>query len=53
VQLLREAIARRKHRVVLPTFEGGHGVQSGVDLNDSGALFDYMEKWDAEHPDAN
>ncbi len=54
--LLWESILRRKahrpERVILPTFEGGHSVQPGVDLNDSGALRDLMDKWDAEHPEA-
>lgn len=44
---LREMLARRKtgaqERVRLPTFKG-HGVQPGVDLDDSAGLLDVMER---------
>ena len=48
---LREAIARKRagvsrKRVTLPTFKG-QGLQPGVDLNDSAALRDLMERPDA------
>ncbi|MBI2886798.1 MAG: type II toxin-antitoxin system VapB family antitoxin [Chloroflexi bacterium] len=47
---LREAIARKRagvprKRVRLPTFKG-QGLQPGVDLNDSAALLDLMERPD-------
>lgn len=45
---LREALSRRHGhaspaRVELPTFQGGGGLQAGVDLDDSAALLDLME----------
>jgi hypothetical protein len=45
---LRESLARRRAtsgraRVKLPTFKGD-GLQPGVDLNDSAALLDLMER---------
>jgi hypothetical protein len=48
---LREALARRREcgrreRVVLRSFEG-HGLQRGVDLDDSAALLGLMEQRDA------
>ena len=48
---LRETLSRRKEsrngrRVKLPTFEG-RGLQPGVDLDDSAALLDLMERTDA------
>jgi hypothetical protein len=50
---LREKLARRKHtvkrsRVRLPTFSGGK-LQPGVDLDDTSALLDLMERRDAPH----
>ena len=52
---LREALSRRKsapprRKVKLTTFAGvgdGAGVQPGVDLSDSAALLDLMEREDA------
>ena len=44
---LREVLARRKDRKRLPpvrlTTFAGHGLQPGVDLDDSAALLDRME----------
>ena len=37
--------ARRREPIELPTFGSG-GVQPGVDLDDSGALFEVMESGD-------
>jgi hypothetical protein len=47
---LRESLARRRRRaaaekVELPTF-AGRGLQAGVDLDDSAALLDLMERRD-------
>jgi hypothetical protein len=44
---LREALARsrraaKRERVTLPTFRG-HGLQPGVDLDDTASLLDLME----------
>jgi hypothetical protein len=48
---LRESLARRragrpKKRIVLTTFKG-KGLRPGVDLDDSAALLDLMERTDA------
>ncbi|HMD97073.1 MAG TPA: type II toxin-antitoxin system VapB family antitoxin [Terriglobia bacterium] len=50
---LRETLARRRQpgrrrRVRLPTFKGT-GLRPGIDLDDSAALLDRMEEWDATH----
>lgn len=47
---LRESLARRREgadrpSVQLPSF-GGHGLQPGVDLDDSAALLDVLERGD-------
>ncbi|MGH9535074.1 MAG: ribbon-helix-helix protein, CopG family [Terriglobales bacterium] len=45
---LRFELARarqRRERVRLPVSEGGHGTLPGVDLDNSAALLDLMEKW--------
>jgi hypothetical protein len=49
-EALRELLGRRREDVprepvVLPTF-GGQGLQAGVDLDDSAALLDLMERGD-------
>ena len=51
---LREVLARRRPEnkrapVRLKPWKGGHGVQPGVDLNNSAALLDLMDEWDAAH----
>ena len=48
---MREALEARKARgpqrsVDLPVFEGGHGLQPGVDLDSMAALLDFMEQAD-------
>jgi hypothetical protein len=52
---LRESLHRRRHTarrtVELPTFGEG-GVQPGVDLDDSAALLDLLERDDATPGDA-
>ena len=50
-QALREMLAKRselarRKPVRLPTFKG-NGLQPGIDLNDSAALLDVMERPDA------
>jgi hypothetical protein len=50
---LRETLARQKatasrKRIVLRTFKG-NGVLPGVDLDDSAALLDLMDRADAAH----
>ena len=52
-QALREMLARRRQgaprpRVPLPTY-AGRGLQPGVDLDDTAALLDLMERRDAPH----
>lgn len=48
---LRESLARRRHAergrpVELPTFRGEGGLRPGVDLDDSAALLELMERED-------
>jgi hypothetical protein len=54
---LREALEARKARgtqrsVDLPVFEGGSGLQPGVDLDSTAALLDLMEHADRAASDA-
>jgi hypothetical protein len=51
---LRETLSRRnaaktRKRVALPTFRGEGGLQPGVDLDNSAALLDVMDRYDAPH----
>jgi predicted transcriptional regulator len=45
-RLARREAQRRRERVSLPTYNGG-GFLPGVDLDDSAALLDLMERHDA------
>jgi hypothetical protein len=51
-QALRELLSRSKRvpereRIPLPSYgRGGHGLQPGVDLDDTAALLDLMERGD-------
>jgi hypothetical protein len=50
-EALRERLARREERPSKPvrvTTFGGSGLQPGVDLDDSAALLDLMERPDAD-----
>jgi hypothetical protein len=49
---IRDTLARQKERaprkrIELPIFKGGRGVRPGVDLYDSAALLDLMDRTDA------
>ena len=44
--LSRSEPPRRRRRFRFPTFQGGGGVQPGVDLDNSAALLDRMEGLD-------
>jgi Ribbon-helix-helix protein, copG family len=43
-QAIRQTRPPRRRRVELPTFKGGNGLQPGVDLDDTAALLDLMER---------